>query len=407
MNSKTNFSLRSYALTCAATIAIASSALWSSASASATSISTGFTYQGQLRNASALVTGTCDLRFTLFDTATGGAALGVVDRTGAAVSNGLFTVELDFGIDAFTGDTRYLEIAAACPAGGTRATLSPRQPLTAAPYALGLRPGAKVIGSATLGLTSQTTPAETTDCNAAVFGRYGAGSGRCVFIGAGVWGDGGSRFGVAGTSQNQVGVYGFSENFKGVLGVTEGSESPAVEGNNTATFGPANGVMGRSASATGTGVYGLASNPVGTSDATGVHGQTDALKGTGVLASGAGPFSAALAVENGAIRNVGAGLDTPTPVFIHVISKDNLCYTNFATVLSNVYVDRDPSAILFSQPVGTDGGDFVSDSKAVQVMYTGPTGWYDCPANRWILVSPLTGGALATRMRYNVMVIKP
>ena len=54
-----------------------------------------------------------------------------------AVSNGCFTVQLDFGANVFNGDARWLEIAVRCPAGsGTYATLVPRQPLTPAPYAM-------------------------------------------------------------------------------------------------------------------------------------------------------------------------------------------------------------------------------------------------------------------------------
>jgi hypothetical protein len=58
-------------------------------------------------------------------------------RTDVAVSEGLFTVQLDFGVGAFAGEAHWLEIAVHCPAGdGAYATLAPRQPLTPAPYAL-------------------------------------------------------------------------------------------------------------------------------------------------------------------------------------------------------------------------------------------------------------------------------
>lgn len=45
--------------------------------------------------------------------------------------------QLDFGLNVFTGSTRWVEIAVRCPAGsGSYVTLTLRQPLTPAPYAL-------------------------------------------------------------------------------------------------------------------------------------------------------------------------------------------------------------------------------------------------------------------------------
>jgi hypothetical protein len=65
--------------------------------------------------------------------------------------NGLFTVQLDggneFGYSAFTGDARWLQVAAGCPSGTPPTVLAPSQPLTAVPYALGLRPGAQISAS--------------------------------------------------------------------------------------------------------------------------------------------------------------------------------------------------------------------------------------------------------------------
>ena len=103
-------------------------------------LGTAFTYQGQLKQNGDPVNETCDFRFTLYDAAAGGSQVGsVVTRSGVPVSAGLFTVGLDFGTGAFTGDARWLEIAVRCPAGsGGYTSLSPRQALTAAPYALAL-----------------------------------------------------------------------------------------------------------------------------------------------------------------------------------------------------------------------------------------------------------------------------
>jgi hypothetical protein len=102
------------------------------------SLGSGFTYQGQLKAGGAPVAGTCDLRFWLYDALAGGAQVGPLNElTGVEVAGGLLTVNLDFGAGAFSGDARYLQIAVRCPAGsGSYATLSPRQALTAAPYAL-------------------------------------------------------------------------------------------------------------------------------------------------------------------------------------------------------------------------------------------------------------------------------
>ncbi len=103
----------------------------------ATPLGTGFTYQGQLNSDGTPYSGTCDFQFGLYDAATIGTAVGELTVTSVTVSEGIFTNQLDFGSDKFTGDNRWLEIWVRCPAGaGTYQQLLPRQPLTAAPYAL-------------------------------------------------------------------------------------------------------------------------------------------------------------------------------------------------------------------------------------------------------------------------------
>jgi len=114
----------------------------SSALAQTTTLNSTFTYQGSLSVSSAPFNGTCDFEFSLFDDQPVGTPdnqIGTtLTRSGVTVSGGVFTVSLDFGGTAFNGTDRYLAIAVVCPAGGTPVLLSPRQPITPAPYALGL-----------------------------------------------------------------------------------------------------------------------------------------------------------------------------------------------------------------------------------------------------------------------------
>ena len=98
---------------------------------------TGFTYQGQLNDGAGLANGTYDLDFTVFDALSGGTVVaGPLTNAATAVSNGLFTVTLDFGAGVFTGPDRWLEIGVQTNGGSDFVTLSPRQSLTPAPYSI-------------------------------------------------------------------------------------------------------------------------------------------------------------------------------------------------------------------------------------------------------------------------------
>jgi len=106
--------------------------------AQAAPLSTSFTYQGRLTDNSQLANGTYDFQFRLFDAPTNGAHVPVVlAYPTVAVSNGLFTTELDFGSNVFNGTTWWLEIGlrpSGVPAEFT--LLTPRQPLSPVPNAL-------------------------------------------------------------------------------------------------------------------------------------------------------------------------------------------------------------------------------------------------------------------------------
>jgi len=106
-----------------------------------TPLGTAFTYQGQLKNGGAPINGTADLQFSLFPTLTGGTQVGSTQSANnVSVNGGLLTAQVDFGAAAFNGDQRFLQIAMRSPAGsGAFTTLTPRQPITGAPYALQTR----------------------------------------------------------------------------------------------------------------------------------------------------------------------------------------------------------------------------------------------------------------------------
>ena len=98
--------------------------------------STAFTYQGRLEDGGYPASGTYDLRFALFAAPSAGVQQGVtLTQTATAVSNGLFTVTLDFG-NQFPGADRWMEIAVRTNGGGAFTTLAPRQALTPTPYAI-------------------------------------------------------------------------------------------------------------------------------------------------------------------------------------------------------------------------------------------------------------------------------
>ncbi len=98
-------------------------------------LGSSFAYQGRLSSGTNPVTGKFDLKFALYDAVTSGSlAGGPVTNAAVAVTNGLFTVALDFGT-VFTGNALWLETSVRSNGNGTFALLAPRQPLAPTPYA--------------------------------------------------------------------------------------------------------------------------------------------------------------------------------------------------------------------------------------------------------------------------------
>src|SRR5262245_28306638 len=99
---------------------------------------TSFSYSGRLSDNGGPANGSYSLRFALFDAASAGNRTGsMLTNASVLVSNGLFSVALDFGPGVFPGAPRWLEIGVRTN-GATIdfTTLIPRQSLLATPYAI-------------------------------------------------------------------------------------------------------------------------------------------------------------------------------------------------------------------------------------------------------------------------------
>jgi hypothetical protein len=100
------------------------------------SLATAFTYQGRLTDGGAPAAGSYDLRFVLYNAEAGGSQVGErLVLTGVTVEDGVFTVLLDFGAGVFDGTARWIEVAVRQAGAGNLTVLTPRQPVTPAPYA--------------------------------------------------------------------------------------------------------------------------------------------------------------------------------------------------------------------------------------------------------------------------------
>lgn len=136
------------------------SALVAAAALAQAPVGSEFSYQGFVRLAGSALDEDADFQFTLWDAAVGGTLIaGPLAADGVPVVDGLFTQELDFGVSAIDGNARWLEIAVRrTAAGGAYMTLSPRQPLGAAPYSVQTR-GLFVDAAGRIGVGT-TAPSE-------------------------------------------------------------------------------------------------------------------------------------------------------------------------------------------------------------------------------------------------------
>jgi hypothetical protein len=193
-----------------------------------------FTYQGYLERNGAPANGYFDFDVTIWDAQTSGTQ--VASCTSAALDNvyvtdGLFSFHLQPTQpedQVFNGERRWLRVRVR-PHGTVTWTALPRQPITAVPYAWGLRPGANIEG-------------ELNDAILYLSNTYTATT----------YGPALHAVSVAPTSPTIAGYH--NGDGPGVYGYTEGVY-PAVEG----MHGGNGAAVGGYALGAGTGVYGNAS----------------------------------------------------------------------------------------------------------------------------------------------------
>jgi hypothetical protein len=267
-----------------------------------TPVSTSFTYQGKLIKDGSPVTDTCNFVFSLWDDWSGGTQFGGDSlNVNVPVNEGLFTANVLFWPGAFTGEARWLEIEVRCTGDADPITLSPRQELTAAPYAHGLvlpytGSFSTTVGTDmfflenTVGRALHAASGEDTAIWAQSSGSVGvdarshATNGRGVFAWATT--TTGANYGLFGQSDSTAGrgVYGYatatSGGNYGVHGQSDSNLGIGVLGEASASSGETYGVVGQAASTGGTGVWGWATASTGANY--GVLGQSLSTDGYGV-----------------------------------------------------------------------------------------------------------------------------
>lgn len=264
-------------------------------------------YQGYLTDSvGAPITGTRSMVFGLYNAASAGSLLWSETQASVSVSNGIYQTILGSvtPLNLSFNQQYYLGIAV-----GGDPEMTPRQPLTSAPYALGLAPGSTVTlsdsasNSAALSVTTNSTTAvalavtknglygngasfvlnEPTNNYSAVYG-YTEGTGAGIY-GVSMNNGSGGQFDIGGTANSKPAL------LAQTLGTGNAGKfvvnNPASTNHTVyaSTNGSGNGVWANSASGIGVygsstssnGVFGMTSNGV-----TGVTGRADNASGYGV-----------------------------------------------------------------------------------------------------------------------------
>ena len=245
-----------------------------------------FTYQGRILDTGSPANGTnYDLMFSLFNSVTNGSQIGSsVQLFGVTISNGLFTVPLNFGQQPFNGSNLWMEIAVQKNGGGFL-ILTPRQQLTSSPYAIMANAAGNLVGALpSNGLSGVYSSAVSFTNGGNTFtGTYSGNGNGLTNLNA-------SQL-ITGTVPaarlpTNVALLNAVETFTSpVTFLTSGVNSNAISGSNNATAG----------SGGGSGIFGTTSQANGG----GIVGKNLNASGTGVIAIGNGTSGSSLVAGSG------------------------------------------------------------------------------------------------------------
>ena len=111
-------------------------------------LGTAFNYQGRLNDAGVPANASYDFRFVVYNAVTNGTQVSVpLTNSAVAVSNGLFSVTLDFGAGVFAGTNEWLDIGVRAVGVTNLTTLFPRQPVLPVPYAIFATGASNLLGT--------------------------------------------------------------------------------------------------------------------------------------------------------------------------------------------------------------------------------------------------------------------
>lgn len=237
------------AMVAALLLAIGGAGAFASQPAPDATVDDSINYQGWLTDLGGTpLDGTYPMRFQLYDASAGGTLLWDSGMLSVDVDEGRFSVDLNVDHADFDGQELWLRIHV------DGEWLSPRQELLPVPYALSLRPGARIAGDVPY------------DWGLEVFQLSNIASGGAIrgnsVTGTAVHGYSTGGFGVAGYSHDSYAVYGYDGGFeqgRGYAGYFYSANGIGVYGYSAALDEHPNdrapGVYGKSAN--GVGVYGV------------------------------------------------------------------------------------------------------------------------------------------------------